>query len=278
MPAPFPGMDPFLEHPDVFPDLHDTMITFIKVTLQEKLPRPYFASLASRVWVEVSRRFVQPDVKVMRPRGGRRGRRPKGTVAVAEHAEPAPVVVTVPQEEYREPRVEIYARNDRGKRLVTALEILSTANKTPGEQGRALYLQKQRELLESKTNLVEIDLLRGGQHTTAVPRALATAQAGDFDYHVCVHRFDRPCDYLLYAMVLADLLPRIAVPLLPEDPPVTIDLQGIFTQCYDAGEYPLVDYTHAALQPPLPAAQAAWVRKVLQAKGIHWNPRNGKRK
>ena len=38
-----------------------------------------------------------------------------------------------------------------------------------GEPGRGLYLRKQREILESDVNLIEIDLLRAGMHTAAVP-------------------------------------------------------------------------------------------------------------
>ena len=53
--------------------------------------------------------------------------------------------------------------------LVTAIEFLSPSNKTPGKRGRELYLRKQREMLDSPAHLVEIDLLRGGVHSTAVP-------------------------------------------------------------------------------------------------------------
>ena len=52
-----------------------------------------------------------------------------------------PVVVKVAHDEFREPFVEIYARHDTGKRLVTSIEVLSLSNKTPGEHGRDLYLQ-----------------------------------------------------------------------------------------------------------------------------------------
>jgi hypothetical protein len=31
MPSPFPGMDPYLESPDWFPDLQDNLIVFMKV-------------------------------------------------------------------------------------------------------------------------------------------------------------------------------------------------------------------------------------------------------
>jgi len=29
MPSPFPDMDPFLEHPEIFPDLHDGLIIYL---------------------------------------------------------------------------------------------------------------------------------------------------------------------------------------------------------------------------------------------------------
>jgi hypothetical protein len=41
MRSPFPGMDPFLESPDWFPGLHDSLIVFIKATLQRTLPAHY---------------------------------------------------------------------------------------------------------------------------------------------------------------------------------------------------------------------------------------------
>jgi hypothetical protein len=89
MPSPFPGMDPYLEHPRRFPDLHHDLITSLKGALQTQLPQPYYASSDARVWLEYSQRYVEPDVSVLHP-----GRGPHGGVTVA--AEPAaPVVVTV---------------------------------------------------------------------------------------------------------------------------------------------------------------------------------------
>ena len=42
MPSPFPGMDPYLEDPDVFPDFHDSFVTYLRESLQPQLPEPYF--------------------------------------------------------------------------------------------------------------------------------------------------------------------------------------------------------------------------------------------
>ncbi len=41
MASPFPGMDPYLESPDWFPNLHDGLITFLVGALMRRLPEPY---------------------------------------------------------------------------------------------------------------------------------------------------------------------------------------------------------------------------------------------
>jgi len=38
MPSPFPGLDPSLESPDLFPNLHDELITFLAGVLMQRLP------------------------------------------------------------------------------------------------------------------------------------------------------------------------------------------------------------------------------------------------
>src|SRR5436190_6925971 len=191
MPSPIPGMDPFLEDPAVFPDLHDNLIAELRNAINGQLPPPYYARSASRVWVEPSQRRVGPDVNVLRPERPGSGGAPTlptttaTATAVSVAAARSPVVVRIPREEFREIYLDIYAKPGN-ERLVTTIEVLSPTNKTPGSDGRKLYLQKQREVLGSKVNLVEIDLLRGGQHTTLVRLEDALAKAGPFDYHVCV--------------------------------------------------------------------------------------------
>ena len=46
MPSPFPGMDPYLEIPDWFPDLHDGLIFCLKESLQNLLPESYYMSIS----------------------------------------------------------------------------------------------------------------------------------------------------------------------------------------------------------------------------------------
>jgi hypothetical protein len=215
MPSPFPGMDPYLEHPDIFPDFHDSFVTYLRESLQPHLPEPYYAAIGRLAWIEVSERY--------------------------------------------EPLVEIYLGRGSARRLVTTIEVLSLTNKTPGERGRDLYLRKQEEILDSQVHLVEIDLLRGGHHTTAVPFDRLTAAAGSFDYHVSIHHFDNLEDYFVYPFRLPDALPTIEIPLLPGDPPVSLDLQAVFHRTYEAGPYRReIDYCAAPPGPSLSPDLLTW--------------------
>lgn len=265
MPSPFPGMDPYLENPELFPGLHDRLVTYVSEALQTVLPSPYYADMGRRAWIEVSERYIGPDVHVLRSRSrDTEVKRGNGGVATASRTATRPLVIHVPHDERREPFVEIYAGRGKTRRLVTTIEVLSPSNKKPGEEGRDLYLRKQRELLKSKVNLVEIDLLRGGEHSTAVPHQRLVGKAGPFDYHVCVHQFDQWEDYFVYAIQLAEPLPIVDVPLLPGDGVVPVDLQAVFARSYDTGPYAReIDYLHDRPEPPLSPKQARWAKQCL---------------
>jgi hypothetical protein len=255
-------MDPFLEHPNCFPGLHGAMHFCIREALQGLLPAPYFAEINERVWVEASARYVEPDSTVIH--GGIGGGRPDvGGVALATRTQP--LVFEVTDDERTEMEVEIRTRlGDEGERLVTVVEVLSLTNKAPGEKGRELYLEKQREVLGSPVHLVEIDLLRGGEHTTPMSREKLRLKAGPFDYHVSIHRFDWPGWFFIYPWKLEDPFPEIAIPLLPGDGEVPLDLAAVFARCYDTGPYRRrVRYDPARLVPPLSAERVAWVTRML---------------
>ena len=260
-------MDPYLEDPEIFPDVHDALITYIREHLQAQLRRLYYAPIGRRAWIEMSNRSVQPDVNIARSRrASKPTRKSSGAVAVAERHASKSVVIHVPHDEHREPFVEIYFGRGTDRRLVTHLELLSPSNKTPGAQGRDMYLRKQREILDSQVNLVEIDLLRGGVHTTAVPLDRLHEHIPKPDYHACVHAFDRVEDFVVYPIALEDELPTIEIPLLPGDGAVLLDLAGVFTHCYDTGPYRVeVDYIHDTPAPPLTRKQIAWAKPRIRS-------------
>jgi hypothetical protein len=258
-------MDPFLEHPAIFPGVHDSFITYLREVLQACLPSPYFAEINERLWIDASERPIGPDVDVLR---GNQPREGNGGVAVGTEVA-QPILIAVPLEERRETYLEIRTPGEDRERVVTTIEVLSHSNKPPGPRGRTLYLQKQQEILDSDSNLVEIDLLRGGTHTTAVPLDRLCKKAPPFDYHVCVHGFDRLGTFAVYTTPLTQRLPSIAIPLLPGDGTVTVDLQAVFQRCYDTGPYRRrVRYEPSRIVPPLRADQLEWATKVLHDQGM----------
>jgi hypothetical protein len=115
---------------------------------------------------------------------------------------------------------------------------------------------------------VEIDLLRGGEHTAAVPRHRLEKKAGEFEYLVSIHHFDNLEDYFVYPIQLADPLPEIRIPLLPGDGQVPLDLQQVFQRTYDAGPYRReIDYQQDIPTPPLSPEQSAWAQQILTHHG-----------
>ncbi len=266
MPSPFPGMDPFLEHPDFFPDLHGRFHVYLSESLQACLPAPYFAVINQRLWVEPSARYIEPDTDVLY------GDWTVGESSVAwetaERTRTRPLVFEMTDDEHREPYVQIRTRlAEGGERVVTAIEVLSLSNKTPGQRSRELYLEKQAEILGSQVHLVEIDLLRGGQHTTPVSWERLSRKAGPFDYHVSVHRFDQQGRFFIYPRRLPDPLPVIGIPLLPGDDQVSLDLQAVLNRCYETGPYRRrVVYESNRIVPPLTPEQTEWLERDILTK------------
>jgi len=153
-----------------------------------------------------------------------------------------------------------------GWEVVTLIEVLSPSNKRPGP-GQSEYLAKQREVLRSETNLVEIDLLRGGSHVVAVP-VWEVARRGPADYLICTRRTARPGGYEVLRLTVRQPLPLLPIPLRAGEPDVPLDLPAAFGRAYDTGAYDLIiDYTQEP-DPPLSPADAAWADALLRGKGL----------
>ena len=160
-------MDPWLERR--WGDVHQALITYARDQLQGRLPGDLRAVMQERIVLEVlppSRTAFYPDVHVIED--ARRRESGGGGVAVAEAPAP-PLTPTTAAEpilvryQYRPPVegfIEIVDATS-GDRVVTVIEFLSPWNKRPGP-GQDEYLRKQRQLLEARTNLVEIESAPAG--------------------------------------------------------------------------------------------------------------------
>lgn len=264
MAGPFPGMDPYLDHSARWPGFHHRLITYVGDTLNRMLPPRYVADFGERLYVV--KRSIYPDVAVVK-----RLTPPAsvgvGTVGVAvQVASDPPWVLTLEPAEIREPFIQIVSTEDEG-RVITAIEILSPANKAAGSPGRELYLTKQRELLASETHLIEIDLLRRGEHTVAAPRD-RIEELGSWQYLVCLHRAGEIERFEVWPIKLRRPLPRIRVPLADGDADVVLDLQSVLDRAYDEGAYARrLDY---CTEPPIPLTieDAAWADQLLRERGL----------
>ncbi len=257
MPSPFPGMDPYIERPALWPDFHDSLIAAIRAALNPVLRPRYAALTQDRLYVTESNRPIYPDVGIIQM--SRRGPPTNGGVAVLD-AE-APAVFDLAQDEVREPFIEII-EPAAGNRVVTAIEVLSPINKTAGN-GLDSYVEKREELWAANVNLVEIDLLRAGAPTVWVsPHRLESLRP--WHYVIAVSRRQR-FQQEVYPRSLKRPLPTIAIPLARDDKDVSLDLQAAFTNCWDAGAYPeLLRYD----EPPpgtLSSDDAAWCATIAQA-------------
>lgn len=261
MPSPFPGMDPWLEAPPVFPNLHSRLVHAIEEALNAQLPKGYVAFSKSRVWVddELTR---EPDVTLY----GRDDPPANESAAILTLDGLKLISRRRKSDPIEEPYLEILS--DQGKRLVTALEVISLSNKRAGKDGRESYQQKQNEYALSGVNLVEIDLLRRGPHVSAISLARLRRRLGPFEYHVgVVVAGDPPTDYAA-GIRLADRLPAIGIPLDPGVHPVTIELQPMLDRIVDSSRYTeFFRYTDPP-DPPLTAEQQAWASGILKEKGL----------
>ncbi len=277
---PFPGMDPYLEAPDIWPDFHNRLATALSTMLNAQLPAPYYARLQKRAELGIASdsgmlRHIIPDITVLRRPRPETSSEPtsRGGVAVldlprVEASTGIDVrVYTDPLEHYF---VEIY-NSAQGHKLVTIIEIVSPSNKRPGPDRRS-YETKQRDVLESSVNLIELDLLRSGRWLLPYPDLVAMVDTLAPDYLVLLNRGvlrqGNWVDYTLYPVLLRETLPCIPVPLADQDPDVLLDLQVAVNQVYREGPYfRAIDYS-VSPDPPLNESDAAWADGLLHTAGL----------
>lgn len=258
MPGPFPGMDPWLEAPDVWTGFHSHLITCCVMQLQPQLrQRGYYIDSNERVWFEDTDRQVVPDAALFAKERPHRAEARSNLLELDE-----PVRIRTIASEMRESFAEIFSRE--GNRLVTCIEFLSPSNKRPGV-GRRLYQQKQSDLGSAGVHLVEIDLLRTGSHVLEIPEGIV-ASLRPWDYLANLVRRGGP-DFEIYPIGLRERLPRIRIPLKLADSDAVLDLQEAVNQAYDIGPCPdRLEYDQAPI-PPLNSEDAAWADGILKHAG-----------
>jgi hypothetical protein len=251
MPSPFPGMNPYLEQADCWAEFHGKFMYAVQDALNPLVNPRYLVRVETRLILheltaEERRFFGVADVGFVTDRP----RVPAAALADTGHA---PVRLSFPAVEVIKQRsVEI--RDPKNRRVVTVIEVLSPANKNPGPD-RDDYLAKRRQIIATGTNLVEIDLRRGGRRPS--PPDLPAS-----DYYVLVSRAAERPEFGFWPVGLRDTLPVVPVPLADGDPDVKLDLMAILHEVYDRGAYG--NYIYAGEpEPTLKGEDAAWAKALV---------------
>ena len=255
MPSSFPGMNPYLENPALWPNVHGRLIVAIADALSPLLLPKYQPIIEESVYKTSGQGSVMvgvPDIapqKTSRKAADKRRSESDSAVALAV-SDASPVIVELPVPvTLRQRFIEI--RNTANQEVVTVIEVLSLANKR-GE-GRLRYTQKRERIIESRANLVEIDLLHKG---AAMPTVNGSVEC---PYRILVSAERSRPQALLYPFGLTQPLPTVSIPLREGDREPKIDFQALLNRVYERSGYRFsIDYS----QPPKPGwaeAELAWI-------------------
>jgi len=260
VPSPFPGMDPYLEDPTYWSDIHHELIHHLRAYLNPRLGKRYFAHLESRVYVEFeedwTRKVRIPDVRDLLDRHPGVRSAAKSTVLEL----PEPIVAELPETRNEEAYIAI--KDLKSGLLVTIIEVLSPSNKIESSAGGESFLDKRTEVLSSTVHWVEIDLLRDGE------RWPSTGKFINSDYRVLVSRSGGLRKAKFWPTSVRQRLPIIGVPLKEKDEEVSLDLGEVLGMTYEiAGYSRRLDYTKPP-SPPLRPADAKWANALLRTKGL----------
>jgi hypothetical protein len=251
MPSSFPGMDPYLENPGIWPGFHRWLIMTLAEDLSARLRPRYWVGVEERAYIALPDDHLLvgvPDASVISTSTNPGSSGPT-TATLSRGVE---VGVPLP-ETVRERYLEI--RKPATRELVTVVEVLSPWNKQSAS-GREEYLRKREAVLGSGTNLVEIDLLRTGRRMPTL-RAVAP-----YDYGVLVSRGGFASRAVLIPFSVRDPIPEFPVPLRPEED-TEVNLGQLVSLAYDRGGYDLVlDYSTSPV-PELAEDDWLWAQSVV---------------
>lgn len=256
---PFPGMNPFLEAPDIWRGFHLLLAAEIVRELNPIIGPRYFAYVEIRTVFEegivaMSSSDIYPDAAVLELTPA-----PATSTILSTTIPAAPVQRTaVPLEQYKLRTVEV--RETKSKQLVTAIEILSPINKRG--KGLEKYREKRWRILQSDLHLVELDFLRGGQRVAweVIDPPI------ECDYLVLVNRSfqDEGRRSEIWPISVNEPLPLCPIPLLPPDPDAPLHLTEVIRHIYETAAYERwLDYTQPVPPPSLRPSMAEWLEERM---------------
>jgi hypothetical protein len=244
-------MDPYLEDPGGWAGVHDAFIAILRELLRREVGPRFFVDGGVSVYIlsPDDRRWVYPDVFLVETPAPATLQLGRGMIATPVRITPAQPM------EVRQPYLLVRDRATR--RVVTVIEVLSPVNKAEGTSGREEFLRKRREVMQSETHWLEIDLLRAGDRPPEL--------RGASDYYALLKRGDASDDAVeAWPFSLRDTMPTIAVPLVRplDDAPLALQQAiDLLFQRYGYAEWLAYE---SPPPPPLDAADAIWVAERVR--------------
>ncbi|MTJ49815.1 DUF4058 family protein [Dolichospermum sp. UHCC 0259] len=263
MSSPFPGMNPYLENPDLWSEVHHRLITAIADNIESHLSETYRVAIEKRTYrldTEDSLLIGIPDVAILSVKQEQKSNVSKTAIAtLPTETENKAITVTLPLPlEIKEGYLEI--REISTGKVITVIEILSPTNKKTKE-GRRSYLDKREKILQSDTNLVEIDLIRTGEKMPIVTRVY------DTDYRILTVRSCRFPSAQLFAFSVKETIPIFPIPLQKGEEEIELNLQHLLLGIYERARFDLtLDYNIPPV-PDLLAEDREWMDILLKEQG-----------
>ncbi|MEB3281259.1 MAG: DUF4058 family protein [Lyngbya sp.] len=255
MASPFPGMNPYLEHPQLWPEVHHRLITAIAIAIQPPLLPKYRVAIEKRTYLSIDNNVLMvgiPDLSVVTTPSSITPQQTE--TSTSEGVESVTVTLPMPVE-VQEGYLEV--REMGSGRVVTVIEVLSPTNKRPG-RGKDDYEQKRLDILSSSANLVEIDLLRDGkspQILSAIPQT---------DYRILIARRRHRPQAELLGFSIRQAIPAFKLPLKPGESEPFVSLQDLLQEIYEQAGFDLaIDYTREPF-PSLKEDDRIWTDALLR--------------
>jgi len=299
MPIPFPGMNPYLEHPDLWPQVHQKMIQALADALDKQLPSDYHVRLRERYyrvsgedslvvgspgldWSDIDRAYLSEAQPIPGTTAHLNSQRPvsvngpvNGSVNEqinepnnGQNNEPTPVPAKNCTDVAQPISVLIPVPQ---KIYETYLEIVNASGdvvtvvealspkKKRPGRGRMLYERQRETIFGSPIHFVEIDLLRGWEPASVY----GPDEAGD--YRILVSHSEQRPRAQLYTWEVAEPIPQIMLPLSGyEETPLC--LKAVLDRACDRTDL-LVNYQQDPL-PPLRQQENVWLEHFLQQVGM----------
>lgn len=263
MVSPFPGFNPYLEHPAIWPGIHHWLIIGLAGYLSPQLRPQYRVAVEVRMYETIGEQSLLvgiPDVTVNQPKRSQASDSPLTLSSSVATMQPTPQRVSVPvAETVRQGYLEV--REVSTGKVITAIEILSPVNKRAGK-GRQQYEEKRNRILNTQTHLVEIDFLREGKPM------MVLGEVSESDYRILVSRGDCRPQADLYGFNLPDPVPMFPLPLKKPDEHVVVNLEELLQTIYEQGSFDLAINYGQLPNPTLSAENSVWVDQLLKAEGL----------